>query len=135
MAGVVPVSADKKKVLLIQSTRRKAWVLPKGGWEKDEATAEEAACREAWEEAGIVCRCSKELGFIQEPRSSEEIANSHHPMALYHFFEVVVDQEAPTWPEGHKRSRAWMSYSQAVAALNGRTELVEALNRSSIIKT
>lgn len=121
-------------MLLIQSTRRKAWVLPKGGWETDEATAQDAACREAWEEAGIICHATRDLGFIEEPRTADEISKSCLPLALYQFFEVVVDQEATSWPEVHKRSRAWMPYVQAVAALNGRVELVEALNRSSIVR-
>ena len=39
------LSADKRLVLLIQSSRRTAWVLPKGGWETDEASASDAARR------------------------------------------------------------------------------------------
>ena len=40
--------------LLVSSHNTKGkWVLPKGGWEVDE-TAEEAATRETFEEAGVV---------------------------------------------------------------------------------
>lgn len=46
VAGVVAISSDKKKVLVVESTNRKNhWVLPKGGYETDEASAEEAAAR------------------------------------------------------------------------------------------
>lgn len=46
VAGVVAVSSDKKKVLVVESTnRRNHWVLPKGGYETDEPSAEEAAAR------------------------------------------------------------------------------------------
>lgn len=46
VAGVVAISSDKKKVLVVESTRRKNhWVLPKGGYETDEPSAEEAATR------------------------------------------------------------------------------------------
>ncbi|TQS31666.1 hypothetical protein Golomagni_08047, partial [Golovinomyces magnicellulatus] len=61
VAGVVPLSRDRKYVLLIQSTRRKGWVLPKGGWESDES-CQEAATREAWEEAGVSVEINVDLG-------------------------------------------------------------------------
>ncbi|KAL8919341.1 MAG: hypothetical protein Q9208_006840 [Pyrenodesmia sp. 3 TL-2023] len=133
VAGVVPLSGDKTKVLLIQSTRRGGWVLPKGGWETDEGTAQEAACREAWEEAGIVCTVVKELGTIPDMRAPAELT-SKAPKAAYHFYEVRVDREAAEWPEKDKRGRQWMPYQQAKQALHPRPELLEALNRSTITK-
>lgn len=133
VAGVVPLSADKTKVLLIQSTRRGGWVLPKGGWETDEGTAQEAACREAWEEAGIVCTVVKELGTIPDMRAPAELT-SKAPKVAYQFYEVRVDREASEWPEKDKRGRQWMLYQQAKQALQPRPELLEALNRSTITK-
>ena len=131
VAGVVPLSADKTKVLVIQSTRRGGWVLPKGGWETDEATAQEAACREAWEEAGIVCTVKRDLGLILEQRPSSQFT-AQAPKASYQFYEVSVEREEAQWPEQHKRGRQWMLYSQAAQALTARPELLDALNRSSI---
>lgn len=133
VAGVVPLSTDKTKVLVIQSTRRGGWVLPKGGWETDEKTAQDAACREAWEEAGIVCTVQRDLGKIPEMRPSSQLSPTA-PKALYQFFEVSVDREAAQWPEQHKRGRQWMTYSQAKQALAVRPELLDALNKSSIIR-
>ncbi|KAL9020312.1 MAG: hypothetical protein Q9185_002390 [Variospora sp. 1 TL-2023] len=133
VAGVVPLSNDKTKVLLIQSTRRGGWVLPKGGWETDEGTAQEAACREAWEEAGIVCTVVKDLGTIPEMRATQELTDKA-PKAAYQFYEVRVDLEASDWPEKDKRGRQWMTYLQAKQSLQTRPELLEALNRSTIIK-
>ena len=133
VAGVVPLSANKQKVLLIQSTRRNGWVIPKGGWETDEATAEEAACREAWEEAGVVCKIQKALGQIPDRRASSQLS-SHAPRAIFQFFEVSVTKEEAKWPEMHKRSRKWMTYAEAKVALSDRPELIEALDRSTIIK-
>ena len=127
MAGVVPLSADRFYVLLIQSTRRKGWVLPKGGWETDES-CEEAAAREAWEEAGISIQIDYDLGEIDEkrpPKSSKEVAR-------YQFFEVTVLSESDEWPESHKRERKWFLYSDAIQALDSRPELQEALDRSGI---
>ncbi|KAL9001368.1 MAG: hypothetical protein Q9169_000259 [Polycauliona sp. 2 TL-2023] len=133
VAGVVPLSNDKAKVLLIESTRRGGWVLPKGGWETDEGTAQEAACREAWEEAGIVCTVLKDLGTIPDMRAPGELTPKA-PKAAFQFYEVRVDREAPEWPEKDKRGRQWMSYQQAKQALASRPELLEALNRSSVAK-
>nr|POE90574.1 diphosphoinositol polyphosphate phosphohydrolase aps1 [Quercus suber] len=133
VAGVVALSGDRSKVLLIQSSARKGWVLPKGGWETDEATQAEAACREAWEEAGIECRVEHDLGEIEEKRSDAQIRkNPHAPRATYRFFEVRVKEEKDTWPEKHKRDRQWMSYAKARECLCDRPELLEALERSNV---
>jgi len=40
------------RVLLISASKKKEWILPKGGWENDE-TVEEGVQRETYEEAGI----------------------------------------------------------------------------------
>ncbi|KAI9848130.1 MAG: hypothetical protein M1838_000626 [Thelocarpon superellum] len=134
VAGVVPLSADRTKVMMVESnSRRGGWVLPKGGWEMDEGTAEDAACREAWEEAGIVCRVQLDLGHIQEPRDPAH-TTPEAPKALYQFYEVSVEKEEPQWPEMHKRGRQWLSYIDAATALAERPELLEALNRSSIVR-
>jgi len=133
VAGVVPLSNDKAKVLVIQSTRRGGWVLPKGGWETDEKTAQEAACREAWEEAGVHCTVLRDLGTIPEMRPATQLT-PQAPKALYQFYEVRVDKEEANYPEASKRARQWMSYTQAKQALATRPELMEALNRSSITR-
>lgn len=131
VAGVVPLSSDKTKVLVVQSVRRGGWVLPKGGWETDEATAAEAACREAWEEAGVVCTVQRDLGMIEDTRPTSA-ATGHAPKCSYQFFEVSVEREENQWPEMNKRGRQWMVYSQAAQAFAVRPELLEALNRSTI---
>lgn len=113
--------------------RRNAWVLPKGGWETDE-TVEQAACREAWEEAGVVCKIRSDLGKIPEKRKPEQLTATA-PKAAYHFFEAVVEKEEAVWPEQHKRNRRWMGYKEAIVLLKDRPELSEALNRSGIDKT
>lgn len=112
--------------------RRGGWVLPKGGWEVDE-TVEEAACREAWEEAGAVCKIHADLGKIPEKRKPEQLTEKA-PKAAYHFFEATVAEVKEEWPESHKRKRRWMGYQEAIGLLKDRPELSEALNRSSIDK-
>ena len=130
VAGIVPLTPDQNYVLLIQSTRRKGWVLPKGGWESDE-TCQEAAEREAWEEAGITVQISYDLGDIDEKRAPK----SSKDRSRYHFFEGVVTGEYDDWPESHKRERQWFSFAQAWEALSTRPELQEALERSTMSRT
>ncbi|KAJ6260218.1 Diphosphoinositol polyphosphate phosphohydrolase aps1 [Drechslerella dactyloides] len=125
VAGIVPLSKDKSKVLIVESTRKKnCWVLPKGGWETDESEAETAAQREAWEEAGITGKVTKFLGKIRDNRSS---AN-----AVFLFFEMTVEEELSEWPEMKKRKRKWVSYKEAAEKFGSRSEMLDALDRSCI---
>ena len=134
VAGIVPLSPDRTQVLLIQSSSRKGWVLPKGGWEADEATEADAAAREAWEEAGIHVTVGRDLGVIEERRSEAQIRKygALAPRAAYRFFDGVVVKEEAVWPESHKRTRCWMRYARARECLAARPELLEALERSGV---
>ncbi|KAK9365342.1 hypothetical protein V1509DRAFT_642777 [Lipomyces kononenkoae] len=142
VAGVVALSSDKTKVLLVSSTARQdKFVLPKGGFEKDEPMPEDAAIREAWEEGGIIGRISRPLGVIDDPRPPKIFVadaaggESVPPRAEYYFFEMEIEKELDKWPECDRRVRKWATYKEAVSGLINRPELVEALNRSSIIKS
>src|ERR1700753_4211208 len=103
VAGVVALSDEKYYVLLVQSNNGRNWVLPKGGWELDEATAQEAACREAWEEAGAKCSVVYDLGVVIDKRkvkeNSKDKEGNDKVKALYHWFEAKVDKLETTWPE------------------------------------
>lgn len=134
----MPVSEDRQWVLLIQSTRRKGWVLPKGGWETDEMEME-AAKREAWEEAGIEVRIDYDLGEFEDKRKPKD-KDKHHSgtqsdnssRSMMRFFEAVVLKEHSAWPESHKRDRQWMSFDQAMDELKNRPELQKALESSTL---
>lgn len=132
VAGVVPLNAARTHVLLIQSTRRAGWVLPKGGWETDESCTE-AAQREAWEEAGIVCNIDYDLGQVTEARTPKQISKDA-PKSLYQFYEVTVTREENDWPEKHKRNRKWATYTEARQDMQTRPELLEALERSTLLR-
>lgn len=106
-------------------------MLPKGGWETDEATAQDAAKREAWEEAGIICKITYDLGLISEKRKPDQLT-TQAPKASYHFFEATVEKQEAEWPEKHKRSRHWFTYTQARQALAERPELLDALDRCTM---
>jgi diphosphoinositol-polyphosphate diphosphatase len=112
----------------VQSNSGRGWVLPKGGWETDEATAQEAACREAWEEGGVVCQVTYDLGASSE-KKGDKIKTE------YHWYEATVEKLEDKWPEMERRQRAWMTFSQAEQALDGRPELLEALRRCTMNRT
>lgn len=125
---MVPLTADKKYVLLIKSKKRSGWVIPKGGWETDE-TETAAAMREAWEEAGIEIQIDYDLGEIPETRPPKK---STSIKCTYRFYEATVIREHADWPEAEKRDRKWMTYSEAKDALKDRPELLQALELSTI---
>ena len=109
-------------------------MLPKGGWETDEATEQDAAAREAWEEAGIIVKITYDLGHIEEKRVPSQ-TTAEAPTAKYRFYEAIVDKMEESFPEMHKRTRKWMTYSQAAVALKDRPELLEALSKCTMNRT
>jgi diphosphoinositol-polyphosphate diphosphatase len=111
---------------MVQTSSGHGWVLPKGGWETDE-DVQEAACREAWEEGGVVCTINYNLGTFIERRGDTIKAE-------YSMFEATVDRLENQWPEMSKRNRTWMTFEQAESALENRPELLEALRCCSMIR-
>ncbi|SCU79322.1 LANO_0A05842g1_1 [Lachancea nothofagi CBS 11611] len=151
VAGCVCLDESKRHVLMIQSSaHKKKWVLPKGGVEKDEPDSKTTAMRETWEEAGALGDIVKELGVIEDmrpPKDWNKDINSfetqddgqackHPPRSEFHFYEMQVKSLAQEYPEVHKRSRQWFSYSEAREQLirAKRPELLEALERSNLCK-
>ncbi|GJS49504.1 NUDIX hydrolase 12, mitochondrial [Tanacetum coccineum] len=78
---------------MVSSPNRDDMVFPKGGWESDE-TVEEAACREALEEAGVrgvikVALCS--VSLTMEKRDSTEFSRVIKKGKNRREHEVVVE--------------------------------------------
>ncbi|KAL2316452.1 Diphosphoinositol polyphosphate phosphohydrolase aps1 [Schizosaccharomyces pombe] len=163
-AGVVALSADKRKVLLVSSAKKHpSWVVPKGGWEADESV-QQAALREGWEEGGLVGHITRSLGSFKDKRPTDTIDRRKKylkqlmskssgndvstntelgaeaeklllpPRAECEFFEVIVERLEDNYPEMRKRRRKWMSYQEAKEALTSRKDILAALEKSSIIK-
>ena len=74
--------------------------------------SQDAAKREAWEEAGIICRVDYDLGKIAQYKPG-----TRELQAEYHFFEATVERQESVWPEMNKRARMWMTFAQAEEAL------------------
>lgn len=136
IGGVVALSADTSKVLVIRSVRRDDWVLPKGRWTSNQRTPEHIAIDRAWREAGIVVRLVRYLGSISEHKDAADVPQRlDREKELYCFFEAKVEGQYNSFPQADVRNPLWVSYQTAQIAFRERPEFMEALNRSSIQKS
>jgi hypothetical protein len=65
VAGTIPITRDGL-IVLISASRKKEWILPKGGWDTNELK-EECAMRETYEEGGLVGllgRCLDPIDYV-----------------------------------------------------------------------
>lgn len=101
------------EVLMISSPNRDDLVFPKGGWEDDE-TLEEAACREALEEAGVRGKLNeKPLGVWEFRSKSRQDMCSLEGGCKGYMFALEVTEELETWPERENHDRRWLSVKEA----------------------
>lgn len=120
VAGAVPYrfTDGKLQVLLITNTKKTQWIIPKGGWEKDE-TDRQAAARESEEEAGV-------KGTIGTKLIEHKHVGKKSNVQIHHYFTLHVEEVLSHWPEGHCRDRRWFEWS-AAAELCGRDGMHEAI--------
>ncbi|KAL6509018.1 Nudix hydrolase 16, mitochondrial [Orobanche gracilis] len=105
------------EVLMINSTSGPGLLFPKlavqGGWENDE-TAEEAAEREAMEEAGVRGDLMHFLGcyFFK----SKTLQDEYSPEGLCKaaMYALHVNEELESWPEKSHRRRSWLTIHEAI---------------------
>ncbi|KAF8606586.1 hypothetical protein BDV93DRAFT_520868 [Ceratobasidium sp. AG-I] len=117
----IPIARPTNKVLLVTSRKRPhQWVLPKGGWETTDPSLEAAACREAFEEAGVQGRITRAITTIAGATAN------------YHFFELDVVSLADTWDEAAERRREWVDFTEAVRRVTWKPELAQALMMCSL---
>ncbi|CAN6478161.1 unnamed protein product [Victoria cruziana] len=114
IAGCVPYKLSEYKsdgscvesrlqILVVKAQKSEKVLLPKGGWENDE-TVEEAALREAMEEAGVDGKMGNKLGVWTFSSKGHE-GGDH----VAHMFPLEVSKLLDAWPEEHLRERLWMS--------------------------
>lgn len=106
-SGILPyrIRNGHVEVLLVTSSTRKRWIIPKGHIEPN-MTSRDSAAKEAYEEAGVRGRVSPvPLGYYQHDSPQEP--------AVVEVFLMEVDVELPTWPEAHRRERRWMPLREA----------------------
>ncbi|KAJ4850327.1 hypothetical protein Tsubulata_006734, partial [Turnera subulata] len=110
--GKNPV-VDRVLVLMISSPNREDLVFPKGGWENDE-TLNEAACREAMEEAGVRGILGEEpLGVWEFRSKSSETSCSPGRGCRGYMFALEVTEELEQWPGLTNYNRKWLTIEEA----------------------
>jgi 8-oxo-dGTP pyrophosphatase MutT (NUDIX family) len=97
------------EVLMITSRRRARWIIPKGVIDLG-STAEESACREAYEEAGI-------QGDISSAPIGEYQYSKWGGICTVKVFTLEVQTLLETWPEASIRQRQWLSIEEAADAV------------------
>jgi diphosphoinositol-polyphosphate diphosphatase len=106
VSGCVPIRVHNEAIelMLVQSLNRGDWIVPKGGWEVDES-AESAAQREAYEEAGVQGRILFEITAAGEKMlvNKKGVVN-----AEARFYALLVEVELDEYPECLDRVRKWV---------------------------
>jgi phosphohistidine phosphatase len=111
-SAVIPwrMRKGKAEILIISSSKRKHWVVPKGIWEPG-MTAQESAAKEALEEAGIEgCVADTAIGIYAYPKWGATCTVEVYSMEVT---RVLPEEE---WEEVH-RGRKWVSPKQAAKRL------------------
>ncbi|OAC98860.1 hypothetical protein MUCCIDRAFT_174549, partial [Mucor lusitanicus CBS 277.49] len=124
VAGCLPIDPIHKRFLLVSSSSNPgAWVIPKGGWEKDE-TQKQAAMRETWEEAGVKGVITRHIGVFAEKAKTG--VKAHHWI-----YEMEIKEVTKKFPEQKKRERRWFTYDEAVLVVKA-NYIHDALSMSSL---
>lgn len=101
------------EVLMINSQSGPGLLFPKGGWENDE-TVEEAALREALEEAGVRGELKDFLGYYYFRSKSLQDEFCPEGLCKAAMFPLLVTEELSSWPEQSTRERRWVTIPEAV---------------------
>ncbi|XP_031285426.1 nudix hydrolase 16, mitochondrial [Pistacia vera] len=101
------------EVLMISSTSGPGLLFPKGGWENDE-TVEQAAEREAVEEAGVRGQLMDLLGCYPFRSKTHQDEYSPEGLCKAAMFALLVTEELKSWPEQSTRTRSWLTIPVAV---------------------
>lgn len=95
----------KLEILVITTSKRKRWLVPKG-WVEDDLTPWESAAKEAFEEAGVRGRISDRCLGTYQLRKGDGISE----ISVY---PLQVEEVMGKWPEKSRRRRRWLSLDKA----------------------
>ena len=106
-SGVIPyrIREGSAEVMIITTSSKKHWTIPKGHIEKG-YSASESAAKEAFEEAGIE-------GTIIKPNVGSYTLKKQGRLHQVKVFLFHVTLELEKWPEKKMRKRKWVSLKKA----------------------
>lgn len=119
------VTADGLEIMIITSSGRKHWGIPKGVIEP-ELSPQESAAKEAYEEAGVEGIIDKQfIGSYQYEKWGASCKVSVYPLAV----KRVIQQDE--WKENH-RERRWVSVDEAMVYVkqNALVPILKKLKKS-----
>lgn len=93
------------EILLVTSSTRKRWIIPKGNIEPH-LNEIESARREAFEEAGV-------HGSVRSVALGSYIHASSGGPTRVRVYLMEVERILARWPEAERRERAWMTVREA----------------------
>ena len=97
-------------MILITSSKTWRWIIPKC-WPTEGKTPAQSALQEAWEEAGVIGKCTDIcLGLFSYRKYLEE-ADGLPCVAMV--YPVKVREMSDDFPEAGQRKRKWVSRNRA----------------------
>jgi len=127
-SGVLPYQYKNGTIyiLLVTTTSKKDWIIPKGNIEPD-LTPRESALKEAAEEAGVKGVITGEsIGSytFQKKKTGS--------MCSVEIFPMKVEKKMVEWEEEGKRERCWYTPEEAAARVSNpqlKTLIINALEK------
>jgi phosphohistidine phosphatase len=112
-SGVIPYRKRKGKLelLMVTSTGKKRWVIPKGVKEPH-LSPRKSAMKEAWEEAGI-------RGKVYRPAIGAYRYRKWGGTCTVKVFAMEVSKVVRNWEESF-RDREWFSHREAMRRIEGK---------------
>lgn len=121
-SAAVPIRRDDHgiSVCLVTSLRKKRWIVPKGIIDPGE-TPEEAALKEAFEEAGLKGHIVGDpLGTFKDSKGGSDLDVT--------VFLMEVDESLERWEESHLRERRFVPLAEAENLID-KNDLKKVLKR------
>ncbi|MGB5260302.1 MAG: NUDIX hydrolase [Gammaproteobacteria bacterium] len=112
-SGVIPFRKrnGKLELLMVTSTKKKRWVIPKGVKERH-LSAKKSALKEAWEEAGI-------RGKISRPPIGAYRYRKWGGVCTVQVYAMEVSKVFRHWEESF-RDRKWFTHREALQCIKGK---------------
>ena len=112
--AALPYRAKDKsevEILLVTSRGTRRWIIPKG-WPKRGVSPHDTAAKEAFEEAGVIGKVSKQP--IGSYRYDKILEAGEKARCRVQVFALRVTRQHKRWPEKHQRQIGWYAPDEAL---------------------